>query len=197
MGKIASQWKRAELLWVCYLTVLFTSIISGVLRGIGQLNQAEIVLKEIHHRHGLLGIRRCFSHAVDEWVDDIVNNLPHVIASCGPISPLVQISKGFMDLFWMPVAEMRKEDGHVVKGIQKGVGSFGLSSAAGIVGIAQSAVGVLQVCTLIFRYYIIPFSQLLKPFFTKYSQILLTSTEETGGLPEEPERQLIFAMEFS
>ena len=52
----------------------------------------------------------------------------------------------------MPVAEMRKKDGHIVKGIQKGVGSFGLSSAAGIVGIAESLVGILQVCDLLFLF---------------------------------------------
>ncbi|VDK61503.1 unnamed protein product [Cylicostephanus goldi] len=82
--------------------------------------------------------------AVDEWLSDIRANLPHVLASCGPISPFVQIGKGVMDLFWLPVAELRKEDGHVVKGIQKGVGSFGLSSAAGVVGMAQTVVGVIQ-----------------------------------------------------
>ncbi|ETN84466.1 hypothetical protein NECAME_06869 [Necator americanus] len=110
----------------------------GVLTGIGQLNRTEFVLKEIVNRNGLLGV------AVDEWIADIRSNLPNVLASCGPISPFVQIGKGVMDLFWLPVAELRKEDGHVVKGIQKGVGSFGLSSAAGVVGMAQTVVGVIQ-----------------------------------------------------
>ncbi|PIO77569.1 hypothetical protein TELCIR_00331 [Teladorsagia circumcincta] len=82
--------------------------------------------------------------AIDEWMTDIKSNLPNVLASCGPISPFVQIGKGVVDLFWLPVAELRKEDGHVVKGIQKGVGSFGLSSAAGVVGMAQTVVGVIQ-----------------------------------------------------
>lgn len=66
--------------------------------------------------------------------------------------------KGVMDLFWLPVAELRKEDGHVVKGIQKGVGSFGLSSAAGVVGMAQTVVGVIQV-TLGKRYVIPGYKQ--------------------------------------
>ncbi|CAJ0609902.1 unnamed protein product [Cylicocyclus nassatus] len=116
----------------------------GVLTGIGQLNRTEFVLKEIVNRNGLLGVGRCVNVAVDEWLSDIRANLPHVLASCGPISPFVQIGKGVMDLFWLPVAELRKEDGHVVKGIQKGVGSFGLSSAAGVVGMAQTVVGVIQ-----------------------------------------------------
>uniref|UniRef100_A0A1I7WZ98 Autophagy-related protein 2 n=1 Tax=Heterorhabditis bacteriophora TaxID=37862 RepID=A0A1I7WZ98_HETBA len=96
----------------------------GVLKGIGQLNRTEIVLKEIIHRNGLLGVGRC-----------------------------VNIGKGVMDLFWLPVVELRKEDGHVVKGIQKGMGSFSLSSAAGIVGMAQTVVGVVQVrCFLLLIY---------------------------------------------
>ncbi|KAK5964964.1 hypothetical protein GCK32_006591 [Trichostrongylus colubriformis] len=116
----------------------------AVLSGIGQLNRTEFVLKEIVNRSGLLGVGRCINVAIDEWVADIKSNLPNVLASCGPISPFVQIGKGVVDLFWLPVAEWRKEDGHVVKGIQKGVGSFGLSSAAGVVGMAQTVVGVIQ-----------------------------------------------------
>ncbi|KAK5976929.1 hypothetical protein GCK32_001582 [Trichostrongylus colubriformis] len=116
----------------------------AVLSGIGQLNRTEFVLKEIVNRNGLLGVGRCINVAVDEWMADIKSNLPNVLASCGPISPFVQIGKGVVDLFWLPVAELRKEDGHVVKGIQKGVGSFGLSSAAGVVGMAQTVVGVIQ-----------------------------------------------------
>ncbi|KAK6032630.1 ATG protein [Ostertagia ostertagi] len=116
----------------------------AVLSGIGQLNRTEFILKEIVNRNGLLGVGRCMNVAIDEWMTDIKSNLPNVLASCGPISPFVQIGKGVVDLFWLPVAELRKEDGHVVKGIQKGVGSFGLSSAAGVVGMAQTVVGVIQ-----------------------------------------------------
>ncbi|KAK6060464.1 ATG protein [Cooperia oncophora] len=116
----------------------------AVLSGIGQLNRTEFILKEIVNRNGLLGVGRCVNVAIDEWMADIKSNLPNVLASCGPISPFVQIGKGVVDLFWLPVVELRKEDGHVVKGIQKGVGSFGLSSAAGVVGMAQTVVGVIQ-----------------------------------------------------
>ncbi|VDM61936.1 unnamed protein product [Angiostrongylus costaricensis] len=122
--------------------------IFGVLSGIGQLNRTKFVLKEIVNRNGLLGIGRCINVAIDEWLSDIKSSIPNVLASCSPISPLVQIGKGVVDLFWLPVAELRKENGHVVKGIQKGVGSFGLSSAAGVVGMAQTVVGVIQVVIL-------------------------------------------------
>jgi autophagy-related protein 2 len=49
----------------------------------------------------------------------------------------------------MPVDEYRKVDGHVVKGIQRGAESFGLSTAAVTVDIAQRLVGIVQVCYLI------------------------------------------------
>ncbi|KJH43949.1 ATG protein [Dictyocaulus viviparus] len=116
----------------------------GVLSGIGQLSRTKFVLKEIVNRNGLLGVNRCINVAVDEWMSDIKSSIPNVLASCGPISPIIQIGKGIIDLFWLPVVELRKEDGHVVKGIQRGVGSFGLSSAAGVVGMAQTVVGVIQ-----------------------------------------------------
>ncbi|GMT07006.1 hypothetical protein PENTCL1PPCAC_29180, partial [Pristionchus entomophagus] len=117
----------------------------GVLRGIGQLNRTEINLKGFEHRNGLLGLSRCASHAIAEWQDDIMANIPGVLTSVGPISPIVQIGKGICDLFWMPVSEMRKEDGHVVKGLQRGTSSFGFSTAAAVVDLAQRLVGVVQV----------------------------------------------------
>ncbi|CAJ0959444.1 unnamed protein product, partial [Mesorhabditis belari] len=119
----------------------------GVLKGLGKLNRTEIVLKEIICRNGLLGYDRCLQYAIDEWSDDIVSHFPNVLASCGPISPLVQIGRGFYDLFWMPVSEMRKEDGRLVKGIQKGAGSFGVSTAAAVVELAQTLVGAVQYAT--------------------------------------------------
>ncbi|CAB3410304.1 unnamed protein product [Caenorhabditis bovis] len=116
----------------------------GFLMAFGQLNQMPITLRELENRNGMLGMSRCFSYALQEWNNDLLSNMPSVLASCGPISPFVQIGKGIMDLVWMPMEEMRKEDGHVVKGIQKGVGSFGMSSAAGIVGMAQTVTGFVQ-----------------------------------------------------
>ncbi|KAF8353789.1 atg-2 [Pristionchus pacificus] len=116
----------------------------GVLRGIGQLNRTEINLKSFEHRNGLLGMGRCATHAFTEWQENIMANIPGVLSSVGPISPLVQIGKGICDLFWMPVSEMRKEDGHVVKGLQRGTSSFGFSTAAAVVDLAQRLVGVVQ-----------------------------------------------------
>ncbi|CAD6188733.1 unnamed protein product [Caenorhabditis auriculariae] len=121
-----------------------TGAIVALLMAFGQLNQMPIELRELVNRNGMLGVGRCINYAINEWSADLMANMPTVIASCGPISPLVQIGKGIVDLFWMPMEEMRKEDGRVVKGIQKGVGSFGVSSAAGIVGMAQTVAGFVQ-----------------------------------------------------
>ncbi|CAP30179.1 Protein CBR-ATG-2 [Caenorhabditis briggsae] len=116
----------------------------GLLMAFGQLNQMPITLRKIDTRTGLLGSGRCMQHAVSEWSGDMLTNMPSVIASYGPISPLVQIGRGVVDLFWMPVSEFRKNDGNVIKGVQRGVGSFSVSSAAGIVGMAQTVTGFVQ-----------------------------------------------------
>ncbi|KAF1748180.1 hypothetical protein GCK72_024647 [Caenorhabditis remanei] len=118
--------------------------IVGLLMAFGQLNQMPITLKKINTRTGLLGSGRCMQHAIGEWSGDMLTNMPSVIASYGPISPLVQIGRGVVDLFWMPVSEFRKNDGNVMKGVQRGVGSFSVSSAAGIVGMAQTVTGFVQ-----------------------------------------------------
>ncbi|CAI2357338.1 unnamed protein product [Caenorhabditis sp. 36 PRJEB53466] len=116
----------------------------GLLMAFGQLNQMPITLREIDTKIGILSAGRCFQHAIGEWSGDLLTNMPSVIASYGPISPLVQIGRGVVDLFWMPVEELRKKDGNVVKGVQRGVGSFSVSSAAGIVGMAQTVTGFVQ-----------------------------------------------------
>lgn len=63
------------------------------------------------------------------------------------------VGQGIRDLFLMPVDEYRKDDGHIVKGLQKGAESFGISTASAAVDIAQRMVGLVQVfnsCYLIF-----------------------------------------------
>ncbi|KAF8382862.1 hypothetical protein PRIPAC_72004 [Pristionchus pacificus] len=117
----------------------------GVLKGFGQLNRTEINLKPFECRNGLLGMGRCVSHAITEWQEDIVANIPYALSSVGPISPFFQIGKGICDLFYLPVSEMRKEDGHVVKGLQRGASSFGYSTAAAMVDLAQKLVGAVQI----------------------------------------------------
>uniref|UniRef100_A0A914VF89 Autophagy-related protein 2 n=1 Tax=Plectus sambesii TaxID=2011161 RepID=A0A914VF89_9BILA len=117
----------------------------GLLIGLSQLHCTELHLKELHNRQGMLGLGRCVQYALNEWVVDIRRNqLPQVVGSYGPISSLVQIAQGIRDLFLMPVDEYRKVDGHVVKGIQRGAESFGVSTAAAAVEITQRMVGLVQ-----------------------------------------------------
>lgn len=116
----------------------------GFFMAFGQLNKMPITLRELHCKKGMLGMGRCFHFAMGQWTNDMMTAMPSVIACCGPMSPFIQIGKGFLDLFLLPVEEMRRQDGHVVRGIQRGIGSFGTSSAAGIVGMAQTVVGSVQ-----------------------------------------------------
>ncbi|CAJ0589456.1 unnamed protein product [Cylicocyclus nassatus] len=115
----------------------------GVIAGFGHLHQAEFELNEIVYRNGLLGVGRCFSVAVEEWLSNI-KVFPNILASFGPIRPVYQIGKAVADLFLFPAAELRKQDGNLIKGIQKGFGSFGQSTAAGVVVVAQTFLGVVQ-----------------------------------------------------
>uniref|UniRef100_A0A915BPE2 Autophagy-related protein 2 n=2 Tax=Parascaris univalens TaxID=6257 RepID=A0A915BPE2_PARUN len=117
----------------------------GLLIGLSNLHCTQLELKELHNRNGMLGYARCVQFAINEWISDIRNSqLPGVIGSYGPISSLVQIGQGIRDLFLMPVDEYRKDDGHIVKGLQKGAGSFGISTASAAVDIAQRMVGLVQ-----------------------------------------------------
>uniref|UniRef100_A0A183V3U4 Autophagy-related protein 2 n=1 Tax=Toxocara canis TaxID=6265 RepID=A0A183V3U4_TOXCA len=117
----------------------------GLLIGLSNLHCTQLELKELHNRNGMLGHARCVQFAINEWINDIRNSqIPGVIGSYGPISSLVQIGQGIRDLFLMPVDEYRKDDGHIVKGLQKGAESFGISTAAAAVDIAQRMVGLVQ-----------------------------------------------------
>ncbi|KAF1768151.1 hypothetical protein GCK72_008113 [Caenorhabditis remanei] len=117
------------------------------LAAFGQLNKMPITLHEINTRSGLLGTRSCFKYAVEKWSTANFANMPSVLASLGPIRPFVQVGKGVVDLFAMPVDEYRKKDGQMLKGVQKGVRSFGVSSANGIVGMAQTVTEFVQGAT--------------------------------------------------
>lgn len=45
----------------------------------------------------------------------------------------------------LPVQEYRRDEGHVVKGLQRGAESFGLSTATAAVDMLQRMVGIVQV----------------------------------------------------
>ncbi|EGT43272.1 CBN-ATG-2 protein [Caenorhabditis brenneri] len=121
-----------------------TGSFMGIIMAFGQLNRMPITLRKINTRIGLLGFESCLSHAVNEWTKEMVKHIPSYIESIGPIRPLVQIGKGVRDLCQMPLSELNKSDGSLLKGLQKGVGAFGVSSAASVIGMAQTVTGCVQ-----------------------------------------------------
>ncbi|CAL2048584.1 unnamed protein product [Caenorhabditis brenneri] len=121
-----------------------TGSLMGIIMAFGQLNRMPITLRKINTRIGLLGFESCLSHAVNEWTKEMVKHIPSYIESIGPIRPLVQIGKGVRDLCQTPLSELNKSDGSLLKGLQKGVGAFGVSSAASVIGMAQTVTGCVQ-----------------------------------------------------
>jgi autophagy-related protein 2 len=91
-------------------------------------------------------------YAVEEWTADIRNRqLGNVLGSYGPISSFTQIAQGVRDLFYIPLAEFRKEDGRIVKGIQRGASSFGISTATAAIDATQMVASTIQgVAELVF-----------------------------------------------
>uniref|UniRef100_A0A0N5C9W3 Autophagy-related protein 2 n=1 Tax=Strongyloides papillosus TaxID=174720 RepID=A0A0N5C9W3_STREA len=117
----------------------------SIAMGLTSLKGSEITLKEIKNKNGVLGFRRCINHACDEWYNDIYNNqLTKIIKGYGPTSPFINMLQGIRDLFVMPVEEIYKADGHIVKGIKSGASSFSVSAATAMVEIGQSISNVVQ-----------------------------------------------------
>ncbi|OZC09259.1 hypothetical protein X798_03803 [Onchocerca flexuosa] len=119
--------------------------ILGLLVGLSDFKCTEIRLKELNCTRGLLGYDRCIKFAINAWLNDINNKqLVQFITSYGPIKSLVEIGFGIRDLFLMPVNEYCREEGHIVKGLQRGAESFGISTATAAVDMLQRMVGVVQ-----------------------------------------------------
>lgn len=68
--------------------------LAGILMGLGQLNNSELRLRKISHRHGLLGFDKLLNFVLSEWTNDIKKNqLPSLLGGVGPMHSLVQLSK--------------------------------------------------------------------------------------------------------
>jgi len=101
---------------------------------------------------------------VDEWVQEIrTRQIPNVIGSYTPISALVQLAQGFRDLFAIPLSELRKEDGHLVRGIQQGASSFGLSTATAAIDATQRLASIVQSVAEVAFYIVTPDYQRQRP----------------------------------
>ena len=61
-----------------------------------QLNQCELRLKPLNNKHGILGIDKVLTYAINEWTTDIKRNqLPSLLGGVGPMHSLMQLCKFF------------------------------------------------------------------------------------------------------
>ncbi|KAG8449121.1 hypothetical protein GDO86_015975 [Hymenochirus boettgeri] len=118
--------------------------LTGILIGLAQLNSSELKLKRLCYRHGLLGMEKLFSYAINEWLTDIKKNqLPGILGGVGPMHSLVQLVQGLKDLVWLPIEQYRK-DGRIVRGFQRGAASFGTSTAMAALELTNRIVQTIQ-----------------------------------------------------
>ncbi|XP_069500847.1 autophagy-related protein 2 homolog A [Ambystoma mexicanum] len=117
---------------------------AGILIGLAQLNCSELKLKRLCCRHGLLGVDKVTSYALNEWLTDIrKNQLPGILGGVGPMHSVVQLFHGLRDLFWMPIEQYRK-DGRIIRGLQRGAASFGTSTASAALELSNRLVQAIQ-----------------------------------------------------
>ncbi|XP_052770169.1 autophagy-related protein 2 homolog B-like [Mya arenaria] len=121
----------------------------GTLAGLGglvSLNKAELKLKRLSYKQGLLGSDRVLMYCGNEWLTDIrLNQLPTILGGFGPVHAFVQLAYGVKDLFWLPVEQYRR-DGRIMRGIQRGASSFSMSTAMSVLELTNRLVQGIQWC---------------------------------------------------
>lgn len=118
--------------------------LAGLIIGLGQLNHAEIKLKSIVHKSGLLGVDKLLTYVTNEWIGDIRRNqLPLVLGGVGPIHSVSKLLAGVRDLFLLPIEQYQK-DGRLVRGIQRGTSAFTSSSAHAALDLTGRFIGCIQ-----------------------------------------------------
>ncbi|XP_065067241.1 autophagy-related protein 2 homolog B-like [Rhopilema esculentum] len=119
--------------------------LAGLLIGLAQLNCSELKLKRLCCRSGLLGTDKILNYVLNEWLTDIRRNqIPGILGGVGPTYSFVQLYQGIKDLFWLPVQQYR-QDGRLVRGLQKGAHSFSTSTAMAVLEITNRIVQTVQV----------------------------------------------------
>ena len=115
--------------------------------GLSQLNCSELKLRRLCSRSGLLGSDKLINFIITEWLNDIKQNqLKSILGGVGPAYSFMQLFQGLKDLFWMPVLQYR-QDGRIVRGIQKGAHSFSTSTAMAVLELSNRLVSTMQVCS--------------------------------------------------
>ena len=131
--------------------------------GLSQLNCSELRLKRLCSRSGLLGADKLINFVITEWLNDIKHNqLQSILGGVGPAYSFMQLFQGLKDLFWMPVAQYR-QDGRIVRGLQKGAHSFSTSTAMAVLELSNRLVSTMQVrVVMIFYSNIVPILPIYK-----------------------------------
>ena len=87
------------------------------------------------------------NYILSEWLNDIrQNQLQSILGGVGPTYSLLQLFQGMKDLFWMPVQQYR-QDGRIVRGLQRGAHSFSASTAMAVLELSNRLVSTVQVCS--------------------------------------------------
>jgi len=111
--------------------------LTNLLIGLAQLNCSELRLRSLCYRQGLLGYPRLAEWVIMQWVNDIkTSQLPSILGGVGPMHSFIQLFSGVVDLVYLPVQQYR-EDGRIVKGLQRGANSFTHSTAVSLLQLSS------------------------------------------------------------
>ncbi|KAL5272819.1 hypothetical protein ACHWQZ_G000851 [Mnemiopsis leidyi] len=123
---------------------LISNPVTNLLIGLAQLNCSELRLKSLCYRQGLLGYSRLLEWATNQWVNDIkTSQLPSILGGVGPMHSFIQLFSGVVDLVYLPVQQYR-EDGRIVKGLQRGANSFTHSTAVSLLQLTTKLFSSIQ-----------------------------------------------------
>ncbi|KAI9623207.1 hypothetical protein H4Q26_014703 [Puccinia striiformis f. sp. tritici PST-130] len=77
------------------------------------------------------------------WTPDVkANQLADVISGIAPVRSVVNLGTGIADLVLLPIEEMKKKDGRLSRGIQKGTSSFAKNTTLEVIKLgARLAIG--------------------------------------------------------
>jgi autophagy-related protein 2 len=77
------------------------------------------------------------------WTPDVkANQLADVISGIAPVRSVVNLGTGIADLVLLPIEEMKKKDGRLSRGLQKGTSSFAKNTTLEMIKLgARLAIG--------------------------------------------------------
>ncbi|EDV19244.1 uncharacterized protein TRIADDRAFT_33840, partial [Trichoplax adhaerens] len=118
-------------------------LIAGIIMGLAQFNSSELKFKSLSCKSGLLGFNKLLEYITTEWLNHLKSQFPTLLGSVGPMTTIVQLIHGFVDLLWLPVQQYRK-DGRILRGVQRGASSFTTSSTTALLEFTGRIISALQ-----------------------------------------------------